>query len=112
MPNSTKVKTLPKRLIEIPEMRRIQNIHFVGIGGAGMCGIAEVLANQGYVVTGSDIKANAMTERLENLDVTVYVGHDASNIKMADVVVVSSAIDRQNPEIQALKSPHSCGTPC
>ena len=106
MPNSTKVKTLPKRLIEIPEMRRIQNIHFVGIGGAGMCGIAEVLANQGYVVTGSDIKANAMTERLENLDVTVYVGHDASNIKMADVVVVSSAIDRQNPEIQAALKAH------
>ena len=65
------------------------------------CGIAEVLANQGYVVTGSDIKANAMTERLENLGVTVHVGHDASNIKMADVVVVSSAIDRQNPEIRA-----------
>lgn len=106
MPNSNKVKTLPKRLIEIPEMRRIQNIHFVGIGGAGMCGIAEVLANQGYVVTGSDIKANAMTERLENLDVTVYIGHDASNIKMADVVVVSSAIDRQNPEIQAALKAH------
>lgn len=98
MPTKT---TLPKRLIEIPEMRRIQNIHFVGIGGAGMCGIAEVLANQGYAVTGSDIKANAVTERLESLDVTVYIGHDASNIKMADVVVVSSAIDKKNPEVQA-----------
>ncbi len=94
-------KTLPKRLIEIPEMRRIETIHFVGIGGAGMCGIAEVLANQGYKVTGSDIKASAVTERLVSLGVIVYIGHNASNIDNADVVVVSSAIDKTNPEIQA-----------
>ncbi|UTO06218.1 UDP-N-acetylmuramate--L-alanine ligase [Moraxella sp. FZLJ2107] len=97
---STK-KTLPKRLIEIPEMRRIETIHFVGIGGAGMCGIAEVLANQGYKVTGSDIKASVVTERLVSLGVIVYIGHNASNIEQADVVVVSSAIDKTNPEIQA-----------
>lgn len=94
-------KSLPKRLIEIPEMRRIETIHFVGIGGAGMCGIAEVLANQGYKVTGSDIKASAVTERLVGLGVIVYIGHNASNIDHADVVVVSSAIDKTNPEIQA-----------
>lgn len=97
---STK-KSLPKRLIEIPEMRRIETIHFVGIGGAGMCGIAEVLANQGYKVTGSDIKASAVTERLVGLGVIIYIGHNASNIDHADVVVVSSAIDKTNPEIQA-----------
>lgn len=91
---------LPKRLIEIPEMRRISNIHFVGIGGAGMCGIAEVLANQGYAVSGSDIKESAVTKRLESLGVTVFIGHDSQNIKNADVIVVSSAIDKTNPEIQ------------
>ncbi|UNU73768.1 UDP-N-acetylmuramate--L-alanine ligase [Moraxella nasovis] len=100
MPNSTNVKTLPKQLIEIPEMRRIGNIHFVGIGGAGMCGIAEVLANQGYTVTGSDIKESAATRRLESLGVTVFIGHDSKNIQNADVLVVSSAIDKTNPEIQ------------
>lgn len=94
-------KSLPKRLIEIPEMRRINQIHFVGIGGAGMCGIAEVLANQGYKVTGSDIKSSAVTERLTGLGVTVHIGHHASNIDNADVVVVSSAIDKTNPEVQA-----------
>ncbi len=91
---------LPKQLIEIPEMRRINTIHFVGIGGAGMCGIAEVLANQGYTVTGSDIKESPVTKRLESLGVTVFIGHDSSNIKNADVLVVSSAIDKTNPEIQ------------
>ena len=98
MPNQAK---LPKRLIEIPEMRRIDNIHFVGIGGAGMCGIAEVLANQGYKVSGSDIKASVVTERLQKMGVSVFIGHDSKNIQNADVLVVSSAIDRTNPEIQA-----------
>ena len=96
---------LPKRLIEIPEMRRIQCIHFVGIGGAGMCGIAEVMKNQGYAVSGSDIKSSAVTRRLEDIGIKVYIGHDSQNIANADVVVVSSAIDRSNPEIQsALKA--------
>ncbi len=93
--------SLCKRLIEIPEMRRIKTIHFVGIGGAGMCGIAEVLANMGYQVTGSDLKASVVTERLLSLGIKVHIGHDAQNIKDADVVVVSSAIDRTNPEVQA-----------
>ncbi len=90
---------LPKQLIEIPEMRRIKQIHFIGIGGAGMCGIAEVLFNQGYTITGSDIKQSAVTDRLQAMGVTVFIGHEASNVKEADVLVVSSAIDKQNPEI-------------
>ncbi|WP_019520781.1 UDP-N-acetylmuramate--L-alanine ligase [Faucicola boevrei] len=94
-----KTKKLPKRLIEIPEMRRIKHIHFVGIGGAGMCGIAEVIHNQGYTVSGSDIKASGVTERLEKMGVQVFIQHDSKNIQNADVVVVSSAIDRTNPEI-------------
>ncbi len=89
------------RLIEIPEMRRIKRIHFVGIGGAGMCGIAEVLHNQGYLVSGSDLKASKVTERLEALGMTVFIGHQASNIDGVDVLVVSTAINTENPEIQA-----------
>lgn len=95
------MKALPKRLIEIPEMRRIQHIHFVGIGGSGMCGIAEVMHNQGYQVSGSDIKESPVTERLRKIGIEIYIGHDSKNISNTDVVVVSSAIDRQNPEIQA-----------
>lgn len=85
----------------IPEMRRINTIHFVGIGGAGMCGIAEVLLNQGYAITGSDIKESANTRRLVSMGAQVFVGHDAKNVKQADVVVYSSAIDRANPELKA-----------
>lgn len=96
---------LRKRLIEIPEMRRIKCIHFIGIGGAGMCGIAEVMKNQGYEVSGSDIKESAVTKRLQSLGIHVFIGHDSKNIANADVIVVSSAIDRENPEIQtALKA--------
>ncbi|MET1080064.1 MAG: UDP-N-acetylmuramate--L-alanine ligase [Pseudomonas sp.] len=82
-----------------PEMRRIRRIHFVGIGGAGMCGIAEVLLNLGYQVSGSDLKASAVTERLENFGATVFVGHRAENAEQADVLVVSSAINTANPEV-------------
>lgn len=85
----------------IPEMRRINTIHFVGIGGAGMCGIAEVLLNQGYAITGSDINESANTRRLVSMGAQVFVGHDAKNVKQADVVVYSSAIDRANPELKA-----------
>ncbi|WP_100643385.1 UDP-N-acetylmuramate--L-alanine ligase [Alteromonas facilis] len=84
-----------------PQMRQIQHIFFVGIGGAGMGGIAEVLLNEGYQVSGSDIQNNAMTERLSGLGANVYIGHAAKNIESANVIVVSSAIDQQNPEIQA-----------
>lgn len=64
----------------VPEMRRVRCIHFVGIGGAGMSGIAEVLLNEGYQITGSDISVNAVTERLSQLGATIHIGHHASNI--------------------------------
>lgn len=83
----------------IPEMRRIRRIHFVGIGGAGMSGIAEVLLNQGYSISGSDIAASNVTERLTSLGIEIFIGHKAANVESADVVVVSSAIDRSNEEI-------------
>ncbi|MEL0027863.1 MAG: UDP-N-acetylmuramate--L-alanine ligase, partial [Perlucidibaca sp.] len=89
------------RLIEIPEMRRIRRIHFVGIGGAGMCGIAEVLLNQGYEVAGSDAKAGKTTERLRSFGAEIFIGHDAAHIEKADVLVVSTAIDPSNPEVKA-----------
>ena len=85
----------------VPEMRRIKQIHFVGIGGAGMGGIAEVLLNEGYGISGSDRQANSMTQRLQDLGATIYFGHLASNVEIANVVVVSSAIDPTNPEIIA-----------
>ena len=85
----------------VPEMRRIKCIHFVGIGGAGMCGIAEVLLNQGYQISGSDMNASTVTRRLETLGAIVSIGHDASNIENADVLVVSSAIFKSNPELVA-----------
>ncbi len=83
-----------------PGMRRIRRIHFVGIGGAGMCGIAEVLANQGYTVSGSDMKNSSVVERLRRCGVCVAIGHAEANVESADVVVVSSAIDEKNPEIR------------
>jgi UDP-N-acetylmuramate--alanine ligase len=85
----------------VPEMRRIQCIHFVGIGGAGMCGIAEVLLNQGYQISGSDMNPSTVTRRLETLGAKVSTGHDASHIESADVLVVSSAIRPNNPELVA-----------
>ena len=90
-----------KKLISIPEMRRIQHMHFVGIGGAGMCGIAEVLKNQGYRVSGSDIKASKVTQNLESKGIQVYIGHSADNLTDTDVLVVSTAIDPENPEVKA-----------
>ena len=86
---------------DIPEMRRIRRLHFIGIGGAGMSGIAEVLLNQGYEITGSDIATSAVTERLQSLGVTIFIGHKAVNIEGANVVVVSTAIDHANEEIVA-----------
>ncbi|MFU8815891.1 MAG: UDP-N-acetylmuramate--L-alanine ligase [Pseudomonadales bacterium] len=82
-------------------MRRIRRIHFVGIGGAGMCGIAEVLLNQGYLISGSDLKASSATERLQRLGVAIRIGHSAEAVRECDVVVVSSAIDASNPEVAA-----------
>ncbi|HZO23554.1 MAG TPA: UDP-N-acetylmuramate--L-alanine ligase [Steroidobacteraceae bacterium] len=82
-------------------MRRINTIHFVGIGGSGMSGIAEVLLNLGYTVQGSDTKANEVTRQLERLGARISIGHDAANVAGADVIVVSSAISRGNPEVEA-----------
>ncbi len=83
--------------------KRIKCIHFIGIGGAGMSGIAEVIANLGYEVSGSDIASNAVTQRLQNMGCTVYKGHHERNIKGTNVIVVSSAINELNPEIQAAR---------
>ncbi len=85
----------------IDRMRRIHRIHFVGIGGVGMGGIAEVLLNLGYAVQGSDLREGAVTRHLRALGAQVTIGHDAANVQDADVVVVSSAIARDNPEIAA-----------
>ena len=78
---------------------KIQRIHFVGIGGIGMSGIAEVLVNLGYKVSGSDLKSSAVTQRLAGLGATVFEGHHAENIPGAEVVVTSSAISVENPEV-------------
>jgi UDP-N-acetylmuramate--alanine ligase len=78
---------------------KIQRIHFVGIGGIGMSGIAEVLLNLGYKVSGSDLRTSAITERLASLGAATYAGHRAENIAGAEVVVTSSAISLQNPEV-------------
>ncbi|HVL02405.1 MAG TPA: UDP-N-acetylmuramate--L-alanine ligase, partial [Dongiaceae bacterium] len=91
------------RIIQIPEMRRIRCIHFVGIGGAGMSGIAEVLLNQGYLITGSDIKAGDVTRRLESFGARIFIGHNAANVKQANVVVVSTAVKQDNPELVAAR---------
>lgn len=82
-------------------MRRIKRVHFVGIGGAGMSGIAEVLLTLGYQVSGSDLAKNATTQRLSDMGAEVYQGHAAKYVKGADVVVVSSAVSATNPEVRA-----------
>lgn len=82
----------------------VKHLHFVGIGGSGMCGIAEVLLNLGYVVSGSDIAQSPVTEHLARLGAKVYIGHKPENIESADAVVVSSAIKPDNPEVVAAKA--------
>ncbi len=84
-----------------PGMGRIHCIHFIGIGGVGMGGIAEVMLNLGYQVSGSDLQENAVTRRLGELGATVNLGHMAENIKDCDVVVISSAVKADNPEVVA-----------
>ncbi len=76
---------------------KVKNIHFIGIGGSGMSGIAEVLVNLGFNVTGSDLAKNNVTERLQNAGAKVYQGHQKENLNDADVVVVSSAVNEANP---------------
>ncbi|MCS7169764.1 MAG: Mur ligase domain-containing protein, partial [Candidatus Kapabacteria bacterium] len=80
----------------------VRHIHFVGIGGIGMSGLAEILLQQGFVVSGSDLTASENTEYLENKGARIYYGHDATHIEGAEVVVYSSAVDpRENPETRA-----------
>jgi UDP-N-acetylmuramate--alanine ligase len=83
------------------EMGRINHVHFVGIGGVGMAGIAEVLLSEGYKVSGSDLSENALTNRLRLIGADIYLGHDASHISHVDVVVRSSAVDMENVELLA-----------
>ncbi|QSI76101.1 UDP-N-acetylmuramate--L-alanine ligase [Niveibacterium microcysteis] len=83
---------------------KIKRIHFVGIGGAGMSAIAEVLANQGYAVSGSDLADNATTRRLAGLGIKVVQGHAAEHVADADAIVTSTAVQRDNPEVQAARA--------
>jgi UDP-N-acetylmuramate--alanine ligase len=85
---------------------KIQRIHFVGIGGIGMSGIAEVLLTLGYKVSGSDLRHSLVTERLAELGAIIFIGHQAENITGAEVVVTSSAIARENPEVNAARAQH------
>jgi UDP-N-acetylmuramate--alanine ligase len=85
---------------------RTRHVHFVGIGGIGMSGIAELLANLGYAVSGSDVAASSITQRLGSLGVRIHAGHDAAHIADADVVVTSSAIGAGNPEVDAARAAH------
>lgn len=96
--------TNPPLVFQVPEMRRIRHIHFVGIGGAGMSGIAEVLKNQGYDISGSDLKEGAVTDRLTAMGIEVQIGHREENSAKADVVVVSSAVGSDNPEVASARS--------
>lgn len=82
----------------------IQSLHFVGIGGIGMSGLAEILHNQGYAVQGSDVSANANVRRLQELGIPVAIGHEAGNIRGAQALVVSTAIPDTNPEVQAARA--------
>ena len=78
---------------------KLKNIHFIGIGGAGMSGIAEVLINLGYQVSGSDIKDGKATQHLKSKGATIYIGHHAQNISGCDVVVTSTAVSKDNVEV-------------
>ena len=92
-----------RSLYTVPEMRRIRRIHMIGVGGTGMSGIAEVLINLGYEVAGSDLRASPVTGRLQALGIEVFIGHAADNIGHADVVVTSSAVREDNPEVDAAR---------
>ena len=85
---------------------KLQRVHFVGIGGIGMSGIAEVLLNLGYSVSGSDVKLSPVTNRLADMGAAVFTGHNAENVVGADVVIVSSAITRDNVEVAAAHERH------
>lgn len=86
-----------------PLTQKVRNIHMIGIGGAGMNGIAEILIDLGFNVTGSDMRRTSVTDRLETLGAKIYIGHDPSNVEKCDVVVYSSAVKEDNPEIIAAR---------
>ncbi len=88
----------------VPEMRRIRRIHMIGVGGTGMSGIAEVLMNLGYAVSGSDLRPSSVTARLQQLGIEVFIGHAAEHVRDADVVVSSSAVRADNPEVVAARA--------
>ena len=90
----------------------VKHIHFVGIGGAGMSGIAEVLVNLGYEVSGSDLSRNAVTDRLQALGARIAIGHDAANIEGANAVVVSTAVRSDNPEVLAARAARADRAAC
>ena len=96
--NNPSVHSAP---IKVPEMRRVKRIHFVGIGGAGMGGIAEVLLNEGYQISGSDISDNQVVQRLTSLGAKIFIGHHQNNVVGASVIVVSTAINSDNEELLA-----------
>ena len=95
---------LEQTSFRVPEMRRVRRIHMIGVGGAGMSGIAEVLRNLGYAVSGSDIRESDTTQRLAAMGIEVVIGHREENIGSADVVVSSTAVELDNPEVLAAKA--------
>lgn len=95
-------QTEPRRMAA-ETMGRIRHLHFVGIGGSGMNGIAQVMLNLGYRISGSDLKPNAVTRRLREQGADIYIGHQADNIAGADAVVISSAVGKENPEVAAAR---------
>lgn len=97
------IQQLAKLRTMVPEMKRVKHIHFVGIGGAGMGGIAEVLANEGYQISGSDLAPNLVTQHLAAMGIAIYFQHRAENVQQASVVVVSTAIPLDNPEVIAAR---------
>lgn len=103
MKKNVNTQQLAKLRTFVPEMHRVRHIHFVGIGGAGMGGIAEVLANEGYQISGSDLAPNAVTQQLTELGAQIYFNHRPENVLDASVVVVSTAISADNPEIVAAR---------
>ncbi len=104
MATPRKTANPPTVVAQSRDMGRIRHVHFVGIGGAGMSGIAEVLVNLGYKVSGSDLHKNAATVRLAKCGAHIAIGHQARNIKDADAVVISSAVNTENPEVIAARA--------
>ena len=98
--NTTQIVNQP---LPVEAMGSIRHIHMVGIGGAGMGGIAEVLLNLGYRISGSDLRENVVTQRLAGQGATIHMGHTESNISGCDVVVISSAVTDDNPEVAAAR---------